>query len=522
MDVTAEEAGEHLADYLLHLNDLGKMNAKVLCIVAYWASKAGAVGTVSRLAFAPGKSSDGAYQRHLDSVLQVESELEGKLYELAIPGHDKFDMSRSSHMVSTMPAHEVLFDEYVEHPELAARLEDMLASDEVPPPYHTHPVVLRHLRSEVPTFPLALYMDGVSCTKAETVLNITVQSLASGRRHLLAVVRKSRMCRCGCAGWCSTYPVMRWLHWCFSSLASGQFPRERHDGKPWRATDALRAARGGTPLPFVGALCEIRGDWAEYAHTFGLPTWSSADHPCFFCKGSLVTCLGLLRSSRPGDLPWELKTHEDYESSCTACEQTLALPRADWDKVRAALYYDKRKAGARGKALMYAIPELSLEKDDRLEPHASLEDVAGFELCTAWPMRAVFWRRSREAGVRRRNPLFDPAIGITHELFRVDTLHTLALGVYKTYVHAATWALLGSEIYSHGPIYSAAEKHQLNAQRLRYELWAFYDASLPTASRVPDFRVEMFGARGSNQVHAKRGADKGPAGIRGGEARWLR
>ena len=34
MDVTAEEAGERLADYLLHLNDLGKMSAKVLCIVA--------------------------------------------------------------------------------------------------------------------------------------------------------------------------------------------------------------------------------------------------------------------------------------------------------------------------------------------------------------------------------------------------------------------------------------------------------------------------------------------------------
>jgi hypothetical protein len=121
----------------------------------------------------------------------------------------------------------------------------------------------------------------------------------------------------------------------------------------------------------------------------------------------------------------------------------------------------------------------------------------------------VFWRRNQEAWARRLKSLFDPAIGITHELFRVDTLHTLALGVYKTYVHAATWALLDSEIYSHGPIYSAAEKHQLNAQRLRYELWAFYDASLPTASRVPDFRVEMFGARGSNQVHAKGAQTEG-------------
>ena len=45
-DPTREEAGEELASLLLRLKQMGKLSAKEVCVVAWWASRAGACGPV--------------------------------------------------------------------------------------------------------------------------------------------------------------------------------------------------------------------------------------------------------------------------------------------------------------------------------------------------------------------------------------------------------------------------------------------------------------------------------------------
>ena len=226
-------------------------------------------------------------------------------------------------------------------------------------------------------------------------------------------------------------------------------------------------------MGFIGALVQIRGDWAEYAHSFGLPTWSDSRHPCFFCKGSLENCIGLLREASPAGLPWMLKAESDYDEACAARAHHKVLTREQWASVTATLYYDKRDAGSRGRALMYDLPDLELQRDDSLEPSPRLMDVGDFELATEFPLPVVFWRRSAETGTKHRSPLLDPTLGISFLLFMVDTLHTLALGVYKNFADHAFWACLDAPIYDVVGIYGAGERNQIVTQRSRHELWEY-------------------------------------------------
>eukprot|EP00969_Alexandrium_andersonii_P124469 5500850-Alexandrium_andersonii.AAC.1 len=62
------------------------------------------------------------------------------------------------------------------------------------------------------------------------------------------------------------------------------------------------------------------------------------------------------------------------------------------------------------------------------------------ESVEAFPIWVCFWRRKRESSTRHRCPLIDSALGIFVEsTVCVDTLHTCALGVTKTFLHTALW-----------------------------------------------------------------------------------
>lgn len=61
------EAGVCLAELLLELHVEGRLTAKAVCGISYWAAKAGARGPVKDLAFRPNAPS-GHFQRHLDHI----------------------------------------------------------------------------------------------------------------------------------------------------------------------------------------------------------------------------------------------------------------------------------------------------------------------------------------------------------------------------------------------------------------------------------------------------------------------
>ena len=214
-DPEPAEAGRGLVKYLLELHLSGKLKANQLCTIAWWAGKAGASGDCSPLGMAPGKAS-GGYHRHVDRFL---GHLDTKwLYEIDVPGHDRHEVARASQRIFVGNAHEMLAEEFKESPDLLSfKLKELQATNVLPPSYFENPIVQRFQHEDIPIFLLSVYLDGVSYTKRDSVLNLTVQNLVSGRRHVLMVLQRSRICRCGCAGWCSMFPVWYWLKWCLDA-----------------------------------------------------------------------------------------------------------------------------------------------------------------------------------------------------------------------------------------------------------------------------------------------------------------
>ena len=502
-----EEAGANLADLLIRLRMSGVLSAKQACVIAWWASQAGAVGPCADFGCAADKNS-GFYQRRLDRYLQV-GEPGQKFYFLDIPGHDRSLATRCVHRTEVIPPHEALAEEVAKNPGLLQRVQRSEAGTEWSETYKRHPAVTTAPAGE-PVLPVALYLDGVPYSKSDGFLAIWCYNLLSWQRHLLCVMRKSTMCACGCRRWCSLWPVFDWLVWSFGVLATGRSPTARHDGSPWQAEDAHRATESGRPC-VRAAVCLLKGDWSEFTNTLGLPTWQSNDHPCLFCR---------VRKDRMFDItnfsvlsfPAPLKTTEGYRLACEAAEKHVVATQAQVQRILGALRFDKRKDGAHGRALIRDIPELNLEKGDRLEPSRALRDVGALESVTTFPIELTFWSQDRESWTKHRNPLLDePTIGMGIEIFAVDTLHTLNLGVYQKMVAKVFWSLLARDIFyvaqAAGGRANMDETIQNGVLRLRLDLQTWYDSYDAQhgvkLNRLDELTIKTLGDRHALTIHCK-------------------
>ena len=130
-NLTAKRAGELLVDMLCDLNESGKLSTMNMCLLAFYANKAGAIGEVGAIGMAPGKRS-GAYQRHIDQLTQYK-DTEQDYYDLRVPGHGKYDLGRFVRAMPVRPAHEDLHNEFLETPNLEQILGERRAMRECPP-----------------------------------------------------------------------------------------------------------------------------------------------------------------------------------------------------------------------------------------------------------------------------------------------------------------------------------------------------------------------------------------------------
>ena len=160
----------------------------------------------------------------------------------------------------------------------------MVAANELPPTYTDHPLVRQGRDEGFKVLPLALYLDGVSFQRKDSVLGVWVYSLVTRKRHLLSVLRRSEICNCGCKGWCSFEPIFQMIAWSLESMCHGCWPSERHDGSAFPDNDPCgRADRGGQHFGWRAAVVLLKGDWSELHHTLGLPSWSDTISPCPWC-----------------------------------------------------------------------------------------------------------------------------------------------------------------------------------------------------------------------------------------------
>jgi len=184
-----------------------------------------------------------------------------------------------------------------------------------------------------------------------------------------------------------------------------------------------------------GAIVHVKGDWAEYSHTFGLPQWTDGLRPCYGCAGSGEE-LWTAHGNSVFGLRWPETTDTAYDEACTRCEHHIVLSAASKQLILDTLRYDKRPDGSRGRALSEDIPGLRLRKHDRLEPSVGLADISKLDQLEV-PATITFWRVSNESVARHRNPLFrDTAVtGLSLSSLTADLLHAFYLGGPEQVLH---------------------------------------------------------------------------------------
>ncbi len=104
------------------------------------------------------------------------------------------------------------------------------------------------------------------------------------------------------------------------------------------------------------------------------------------------------------------------------------------------------------------------------------------------PIDAVFWRTSRGSVRKHRNPIFDPAVGVTLESLVVDMLHCIFLGILQRFISFAWWSMVERNALQ----VSASNEEELlslTVHRLREELFAWYPQHRlgnPAFTELPD------------------------------------
>ena len=165
-----------------------------ICIIAHWALKGGCADPVSKIALHPAASS-GRFKRKLRSYLKLDRDVD-QTYTVYAPGYSKAEMSRVQLALPFMPPYELLHKEWCESENLDERLQECIDSGDMPLTYDSHPVVLG--TSEL-VHAAVMYADGVPTTKSDGVIGFWIYFWSTGYRHLMGVVRKSQLCRCGLA-----------------------------------------------------------------------------------------------------------------------------------------------------------------------------------------------------------------------------------------------------------------------------------------------------------------------------------
>ena len=478
----------------MELKFSGELPAKTVCLIAHWASKAGA-RTVGQLARPPGMQS-GSYSKHVDRVCGVNPDDDDFLW-IDVPLYNKVLGETRSRKFPILPPHEALMADLDRHPEDLQRLQKTWT--DWPPCFSRHTVVERHRDSLV--LPVALYLDGVEFATRDNLVAIVVENMVSRRRFLCATIRRSTFCRCGCGGWCSLWPILDAINWSLLSLASGKWPARAPGGVDFEVGD-VRGVHAGKPLT-PAAVGWLKGDWAELVHTLGVRGWSHNTYPCFLCD-----CTKYNWADISGydvlHFPHELRPAGSVDAACRACERRFSTTSVEEAaELRSKLFFDNRRSyGSKGLALSENFK--GLEKGDKLVPSAELRNIHDL-LTVSHPRVLTFWRPKSATWMTGRNPLWNPATGVDPAaIFAIDWLHTLSLGVFGFYITLAIHMLLDVDNWS---VRDGNEKSRGDASfnKVSAELKSWYKMAEEgkRATQIQNLSFSLFGTRNDQGCRLK-------------------
>ena len=184
----------HIFDLLVQLKMDGKLPARTVCILSYWAREAGIQGPGASLAMAPTRTG-GAFSVHFDKVVGLDGYLNSDFYSVDVPTHNKHDLARSVKPIAVNPAHEALAEEFASMSNVEELMANSLRATDWCENYLQRPLVRESAPGTI--VPLGLYVDGVQYQTRDTTIAFWAINLVTGRRHLLAALRKREACTCG-------------------------------------------------------------------------------------------------------------------------------------------------------------------------------------------------------------------------------------------------------------------------------------------------------------------------------------
>ena len=163
---------------LVDLKLLNVLSARQTCVLAFWASRAGATGFAADLALRPDQQS-GSYCRHFDKVVGC-SPHDHEFYNVKLGRRLRHESSRRFDDVPTLPPHELLAAEVAASSSVLDAFAQARRDGVLPSVYTQHQLVVEAPDDE-PCVPIAMYLDGVSFSRLDSALGVFVNCLLRAR-----------------------------------------------------------------------------------------------------------------------------------------------------------------------------------------------------------------------------------------------------------------------------------------------------------------------------------------------------
>ena len=283
------QAARDYIDHMLRCHLLNGLTAKDMLIACHFAARAGAADPVGEWAMRPGQAT-GNYHKKFDRVVANNyPDAKAETVDISVVWHSKKG-GRINKTMPMTPVHEALDAELRDQNLSLLDVASSSSFGEWEAAYASHPGTLAAKAEGTVALPAALYLDGVRYTRTvgpgrqDSVLVITAYNLLTMKRHLIGVVRKAFVCRCGCRGWCTFWPIFRFIAHCMENACDGTRASHQYDGAPWPPESVFSERFKARPrLRSRFVLVQIKGDWSEFSNTLGFPGCRSIFAPCIFC-----------------------------------------------------------------------------------------------------------------------------------------------------------------------------------------------------------------------------------------------
>lgn len=227
-------SGHRLFENFVDLRRDGHAPATIARTVAYWEDRACAA-EVANLAQGTG-SPAGDFQRAFGGATGFNPK-SSRFLDVPLPGPGP-DMPRTVHSLPIPPANEAVAKEFQSDPAMMVKLPCAIEGRTLPPAHHNHPIV--RFNVDTPVVPIGIYLHGMPYQKRDRELCLARVDALTSVRHLLAILRKSRVCTRGCKGWCSVWVLFRSLSWSLEPFRPGRFPTQDCLGQPWGGEQGTR------------------------------------------------------------------------------------------------------------------------------------------------------------------------------------------------------------------------------------------------------------------------------------------